>query len=184
MFFFSQQVKPGMKENRTHVLEHDCSVLCSRTQNRTEQKKKILARTQNRTEQRTKIDLEHRTEQEHWLEKSLEIDLIPHVMLLLLCLILKQIPITLRRAGSCSVFELFTRNALFGLLGVRTVRSKWTVRFYSMFRLFAHNELFYLFNFRSVHFAESIRSFDWKYRIIFNEYEGNLQIRVRDSNLG
>ena len=61
-----------MKENRTHVLEHDCSVLCSRTQ--------------NRTEQRTKIDLEHRTEQEHWLEKSLETDLIPHAMIILLCL--------------------------------------------------------------------------------------------------
>ena len=75
-----------MKENRTHVLEHDCSVLCSRTQNRTEHREQNLARTQNRTEQRTRIDLEHRTEQEHWLEKSLETDLIPHAMIILLCL--------------------------------------------------------------------------------------------------
>ena len=35
-WIFGRLNRPGMKENRTHFLEYDCSVLCSRTQHRTE----------------------------------------------------------------------------------------------------------------------------------------------------
>ena len=42
---------PGVKENRTSSVKLFCSVLFSRTQNRTEHQRKMSYRTQNRTEQ-------------------------------------------------------------------------------------------------------------------------------------
>ena len=58
----------GMKEHRTHVLEQQCSVLCSRTKNRTEHKNNFGPRTQNRTEHGNFFQARTRTEPEHWMK--------------------------------------------------------------------------------------------------------------------
>ena len=135
-----------MKENRTYVLEHNCSVLCSRTQNRAEHGKFFGPRTQNRTEHKTKIGLEQRLEQEHELDYLTRTRFLFRIFMNSVgqrppnrcaeCSICSE-------CSGCSTFEPFARYELFDLLAVL------------LFEIFAKSKVFGLFSIWTVRCAES-----------------------------